>query len=657
VIGMRAKRNSRPRFGLASTSRRLSTAILLACCCHAAELYVAPNGRDGWSGRLQMPNTGQTDGPVRTLTAARDAARKLPLGEPRRIVVKGGRYFVPETIVLDARDSGLTIEAAQGEQPVLCGGRLVTGWKKYGKRFWAAPLREVAAGEWDFRMLVVNDVIARRARLPESGTFTHLSEFKVRWMSTTGGGWQRKPTNEELTTLKYRPGDLGPWLEVKNAEVTVYHSWDESLVRLQAHDPSTQTLRFATEAGHPPGGFGVKKYVVWNLREGMKRPGQWYLDRKAGKVVYWPLPGQQMKKAAVIAPAVESLVRIEGSKEAPVKGVTIQGLTLSVTNTPAGAGGFGAMRYDGAVAVSHCEDCRFRNLIVYNTGGQGIKARNTVRLALEDSEIRQTGAGGMIVDGSGFTVTDNRIHNVGVNYPSAIGLSISGADGQVDHNEIHDTPYSAVTASGNGHRIESNRIYRAMQELHDGAAIYITFCKNIVLRGNHASDIADPGGSGASAYYLDEQAEGCLVERNLAVNVAFPSDNHMARGNVLRENVFIAPGDVRITLPRSTGYTFERNVIYAGGELVFRAPEGAIARMPNNVLFSAKGVVDLEVLADYSAKGRSRFDLRDSTVVADPLFLDLQRGDYRFAPDSPARRLGIEPLDVQSAGPRSNPRR
>ena len=147
------------------------------------------------------------------------------------------------------------------------------------------------------------------------------------------------------------------------------------------------------------------------------------------------------------------------------------------------------------------------------------------------------------------------------------------------------------------------------------------------------------------------------MERNLAVNVAFPSHNHMARGNVLRENVFIAPGDVRITLPRSTGYTFERNVIYAGGEVVFRAPEGAIARMPSNLLFSAKGVVDLEVLADYAAKGRSRLELRDGTVVADPLFLDRERGDYRFASDSPAHRLGIEPLDVRSAGPRSNLRR
>jgi hypothetical protein len=618
---------------------------------YAADLYVSPDGRDTWSGRLERPNARRTDGPMATLAAARDAARKLPASEPRRILLKGGKYFLGETVVLDARDSGLSIEAAPGEKPVLYGGRRITGWRKEGKRFWSAKLPDVLAGRWDFRMLVVDDKIAARARLPQSGTFTHLTDFKVRWMSTTGGGWQRKPTEEELTTLEYQAGDLGPWLEVKNAELTVYHSWDESLVTLNAHDPSTRKLRFATPAGHPPGGFGVHKYVVWNVREGMKQPGQWYLDRKAGKVVYWPLPGQSMKNTEVIAPDVESVLRIEGSAAAPVKQVTVRGLTLSVTNTPAGAGGFGAERYDGAIAVHYCDDCRIRELTIYNSGGQGIKARDTRRLAIEANEIRQTGAGGAIVRGSGFSVVNNRIHDAGVIYPSAIALSLEGQDGLAGHNEIHDTPYSAITASGAGHRIEGNRIYRAMQVLQDGAGIYITFCKRIVVRGNHISDIADKGGSGASAYYLDEQAEDCLVENNLAENVAYPSHNHMARRNVIRDNVFIASGDARITLHKCSDYTFERNVVYAGGALEFHSPEGAIARMPSNVLFSGKGKVELVTLKDYTAAARSPLEARDGTVVEDPLFLNRKEKDYRFQPGSPAMKLGIEPLDVTPAGP------
>jgi hypothetical protein len=38
--------------------------------------YLAPDGNDAWSGRLERPNAARTDGPLATLTGARDAVRK-----------------------------------------------------------------------------------------------------------------------------------------------------------------------------------------------------------------------------------------------------------------------------------------------------------------------------------------------------------------------------------------------------------------------------------------------------------------------------------------------------------------------------------------------------------------------------------------------------
>ena len=51
-----------------------------------------------------------------------------------------------------------------------------------------------------------------------------------------------------------------------------------------------------------------------------------------------------------------------------------------------------------------------------------------------------------------------------------------------------------MVCGGDNHRIEHNRIYRAILVLHDGAGIYITFCKRVVLRGNYIHDIVDTGG-------------------------------------------------------------------------------------------------------------------------------------------------------------------
>ena len=70
------------------------------------------------------------------------------------------------------------------------------------------------------------------------------------------------------------------------------------------------------------------------------------------------------------------------------------------------------------------------------------------------------------------------VHHVGRIYPSGIAVWGGGRDGQtcrIEHNTVHDTPYTAIACGGDDHRIEHNRIYAAMQALHDGAGIYITF--------------------------------------------------------------------------------------------------------------------------------------------------------------------------------------
>ncbi|MHC4728546.1 MAG: right-handed parallel beta-helix repeat-containing protein, partial [Planctomycetota bacterium] len=501
--------------------------------------YVAVNGDNSWSGRLPRANATMTDGPFATLRAACKATRKHGAEQLKKVIIHEGQYFFDEPLVLTDRDAGLTIESALGARVYIYGGRKVIGWKRDGEKFYSAELPGVKDGSWDFRALVVNGRFCPRARLPENGYFEHLSRFNVPWMSTTGGGWKRKPTKEELTTLKYRPEDLGSWLDINNAEVTVYHMWDESMVGIHTMDKVSHTLTFANPSSHPPGAFGVKKYIVWNVRGGLTRPGQWYLDRSADKVVYWPLPVEDMIKAEAFAPTIESIIRIEGTKDKPVRDITIRGITVSVTTTPLKAGGFGASKFEGAVTITSAQNCRLIDLEIVNVGGQGIKASGN-NLRIEHCHVHNTGACGIRCFGSRCVVGDNHIHDVGLTYPSAIAMQGGGRGCRISHNEIHETPYTAVNCGGKNNHIEYNLIYHAMQELHDGAGIYCFAGKGLVLRGNFIRDITDTGGYGASAYYLDERSENCLVEGNLSVGIVRPSHNHMAKKNTIRNNVFIS---------------------------------------------------------------------------------------------------------------------
>lgn len=567
--------------------RVLTVVIITAAFCitgHAvcaATFTVAPAGHDS--------NPGSQEKPLATLEAARDAARKAEAG-PHRIVVMPGEYFLAEPLVLDLQDNGLLIEAGEGGVVTLYGGSAVSGWQPDGDKFWAADVPEVKAGTWDFRALVVNGRMPERARLPESGTFIHKSLFDVRWLSSVGGGWDRKPTDEELTTMLYDPEDIPPSLDVNNAEIRVYHMWDESMVGVKANDTQRHAFVFSTPTKSPPGAFGVKKYALFNTREGMTRPGQWYLDRTRGKIVYWPLPGEDMTKAKVVAPRLERLIYLAGNRQKEITGVTLRGLTLQATTTPLKAGGFGAYAFDGAVRIDRARNCTLERLDVSCVGGWAVQSGALNDSKIVDCLLHHTGAGAIRTSGAGTLIANNHIHHVGLYYPSAIAVGAYGsrnAEGKGLHlyrNEIHDTPYTGIAGGGEGLLIEENLISRVMLEMHDGGAIYGGM-KQAILRGNVVRDVVKIGeGYGVSAYYLDEGAEDCIVENNVSIGVERPTHNHIAANITIRNNVFVSEGDMSLSFQRSADCKLENNTLVAPGNITV-APPNAVTVWKGNRVF------------------------------------------------------------------------
>lgn len=194
--------------------------------------------------------TGSPTGPIRTLRQAGEACRRTGAAH---ILVRPGVYIVDETVELDHRDAGPTIEGTSPDTTVLCGGIRLTGWRRAAPDRWVCNVPEGA----DFRKLVADGQPRPRSRFPESGRLRHRSAFDVRWMSSTRGGWERKPTEEELTTMLCDPKDLGSRFKPESAEITVYHMWDEPSVGVKSYDPKTGKMVFASPLGHPAGAFGV----------------------------------------------------------------------------------------------------------------------------------------------------------------------------------------------------------------------------------------------------------------------------------------------------------------------------------------------------------------------------------------------------------------
>ena len=115
----------------AGTSRDAAAAV--ACPAGARTLYVSSvNGSDSGPGTLQRP--------LLTVGAGVAALRAGSAGGRRCLLLRGGVFFLPETLVLGAADSGLTIAAMPGERAVLSGGQPLVGGA------WA-PHR-VSAADW-----------------------------------------------------------------------------------------------------------------------------------------------------------------------------------------------------------------------------------------------------------------------------------------------------------------------------------------------------------------------------------------------------------------------------------------------------------------------------------------------------------------------------
>jgi hypothetical protein len=277
----------------------LIIAIILITACSENAIYVSPTGNDNWSGTKKEP--------VATLQQAIDMVRKA---ENKKIIITEGTYYNVSANITKA-DSGLHITGSTKGKVKLCGGIPIGGWKPSGDFLVAEVPQDVSL---DFRLLILNDTLRNRARLPEKGAFNHRNEWPHQWQSSQGG-WSQTPTEKDLTTLHYKPEDIGPGFSIPNAELTIFHAWDDSYVGVSAIDTLNHILTFSNNTTHPPGAYAswagekTMQYIVWNIREGMTRPGQWFVDRPNRKVIYWPLPHETATDLNAIIPVQTHLIR------------------------------------------------------------------------------------------------------------------------------------------------------------------------------------------------------------------------------------------------------------------------------------------------------------------------------------------------------------
>ena len=475
-----------------------------------------------------------------------------------------------------------------GKGAVLVGGRRIC-WQEEAEGVLSCEV----PGDQPIRELVVNGALRTRCRLPESGYWQHETIYPYRWLGTSKGGWEVKPTPEQMVTMKVPEGALDG-LTLHSAEATVVHSWSDSLLRISRAVEGE--VIFEEPGDYPVGGFGVRNYCLWNVPEAFSLPGTFYHDVPAGKLYYRTLPGEG-KETISYLPVHTSIFYADG----PVEQVEIEGFVLTAAAAPRVKAGFGALGLSGAIDFQGIANVRLHDLTIRATGGYGVRINEaTGEACIERCEVCNTGAGGIRLGAKetrkNAEIVDNYVHHVGIYQPSALGISAGHC--HIRHNEVCHTSYSAINCGGKNFAVEKNLVHDTMEVLNDGAAIYSFGSHNGVLRGNLVYGIRLVEGHHLRiAYYLDELSRGWLAEHNVAVDCEFPNHNHMCGTHLYRENIFVCEtGGLKISMQNADAPNrYIGNVFSAGREITVLGPEGAVGEFGGNAYHSADGGILLKV--------------------------------------------------------------
>ncbi|MGA9648557.1 L-rhamnose mutarotase [Pedobacter sp.] len=537
-----------PRFVSSRTNRYKPFFIaillfLLSFKASAVDIYVSLKGID--------TNLGTKEKPLATLHAAIRKARELrrlndsSIKDGVKIIMGKGIYQLHEPLVLRPEDSGTKdspTEIIANEKVVLSGGVKIKGWKKLSGnvvglpkesigKVWVTDVPNFDGSDLQFRQLWVNGNKAIRAK-------NYNGDAMGRILS-----W-----NTETETCKI-PMQKGINLaNVKGMEMLIHQWWAIANLRVKSvkvvgneAELSFMQPESRIQSEHPwPAPWisdqtGNSAFYLSNAIQFLNEPGEWFGDLENHKLYYWPKPSENMLNAEVIAPAIENLLKIEGTVDNPVSFVNFKGISFEHStwlrpskhgHVPHQAGMYMLDAYKlktpgtpdkaalenqawvgrptSAVEVTYAnhtsfENCRFEHLastgldykkgtsdnliqgnLFKDVGGSAIligtfsDEATEVHLPYNPSDKREISTNDRIENNLITDITNEDWGAVGIGAGYVRGIKIL-------HNEISDVSYSGIsmgwgwTKTQNAMKnntISANKIHHYGKHMYDVAGIY-----------------------------------------------------------------------------------------------------------------------------------------------------------------------------------------
>jgi hypothetical protein len=511
----------------------------------AADIFVSINGTDS--------NPGTQDLPLASVAAALRKARELRrVNDPSiatgiHIILKGGNYQLYEPLFIRSGDAGTVtsptyIEAAPGERPVLSGGFPVPGWHKLQKntaglpaaaqgKVWVADVPLSAGNLSEFRQVWVNGHKAVRAKSCRADSMSRILS------------WNKK----EKTCIIPVSASLHSQ-PVGGAEMFIHQWWAIAILRIKKIEQKGDSAKLYfqqpesnIQSEHPwPAPWisavtGNSAFFLTNAIRFLDEPGEWYLDIPQHQLYYWPMQGEDLAKATVIVPSLETIVKLEGTADKPVSNIFFKGIGFQYTGwmrpskyghvphqagmymldayklTPPGTrekSGLDNQAWVGrpaaAVQVSCAERTGFENCSFEHLASTGLDYHRGVHENIVKGNLFKDIGGTAVLAGvysdpadeihlayhpkdereicDGMLISNNLITDAANEDWSCVGIGAGYTRNTViDHNEVENMSYTAISmgwgwdASENpmkNNRITGNKIHHYGKHNYDCSGIY-----------------------------------------------------------------------------------------------------------------------------------------------------------------------------------------
>ena len=406
---------------------------LIPAATFSAEYYVSPQGNDQATGTLADPFQTLQDAvkAVRTWRSTGGAG-------PATIFLREGRHPLDSTLVLGLADGDpsalpsalsepgagtglpapyLTFAAYPGENPLISGGKPITGWQKVT----SAPAG-LPAGSVDNVWIVDMPAGMERFYTMYDGE-GRLPRARAKVGFNVGAGGT-------TTQFTFPAGSLKNWSNIGDVQVHIRPSraWVINMLPLASVNTNTNTATTSVEGTYALSNYRNREQAwVENVLDELDEPGEWVVNTVTRKIYLWP---RDPSPQGILLPSTSELIRVEGQinydgpTDTPVRGIAFKGLTFSHADRRdwelyEQRKGWGLQHdwdmFDAPTALLRfrgAENCLVEQCRFIHSGGTGVRMDlHAQRNRIHDSEFEYLGEAGVLLAGYGLGTKDVNKHN------------------------------------------------------------------------------------------------------------------------------------------------------------------------------------------------------------------------------------------------------